>query len=110
MPEAWEQKYEAASKEAMSGAYARAEVLMLEVVAEAEKLGEDPRLATPLANLGSFYAGRKRYAEAEPLGHRALAIREKALGPDHPDVARTLVFPGHVPVVGMSRRRRRPWR
>ncbi len=92
MPEAWEQKYEAASKEAMSGAYAKAEVLMLEVVAEAEKLGaQDPRLATPLANLGSFYAGRKRYAEAEPLLRRALAIREKALGPDHPDVARTLV-------------------
>ena len=28
-----------------------------------------------------------RYAEAEPLYKRALAIREKALGPDHPDVA-----------------------
>ena len=31
-----------------------------------------------------------RYAEAEPLYKRALAIREKALGPDHPDVARSL--------------------
>ena len=92
MPEAWQQKYEAAAKEAKAGAYAKAEVLMLEVVSEAERLGgEDPRLATPLANLGSFYAGRKRHAEAEPLLRRALAIREKALGPDHPDVARTLV-------------------
>jgi tetratricopeptide (TPR) repeat protein len=27
------------------------------------------------------------YAESEPLHMRALAIREKALGPDHPDVA-----------------------
>jgi tetratricopeptide (TPR) repeat protein len=27
-----------------------------------------------------------RYAEAEPLYKRALTIREKALGPDHPDV------------------------
>src|SRR5208283_5631638 len=31
-----------------------------------------------------------RYAEAEPLSQRALAIREKALGPEHPDVASTL--------------------
>ena len=31
-----------------------------------------------------------RYAEAEPLYKRSLAIREKALGPDHPDVAQSL--------------------
>jgi hypothetical protein len=29
-------------------------------------------------------------AEAEPLYRRSLAIRERALGPDHPDVAHTL--------------------
>ena len=27
-----------------------------------------------------------KYAESEPLHQRALAIREKALGPEHPDV------------------------
>jgi tetratricopeptide (TPR) repeat protein len=31
-----------------------------------------------------------KYSEAEPLHKRALAIREKALGPDHPDVAISL--------------------
>src|SRR6202521_4695264 len=31
-----------------------------------------------------------KYAEATPLAERALAIREKALGPDHPDVAQSL--------------------
>ena len=31
-----------------------------------------------------------RYAEAEPLHKRSLAIWEKALGPDHPDVAKSL--------------------
>ena len=31
-----------------------------------------------------------KYAEAEPLFKRALAIREKALGKDHPDVATSL--------------------
>ncbi len=30
------------------------------------------------------------YAEAEPLHKRALAIREKALGPEHPPVAQSL--------------------
>ncbi len=33
---------------------------------------------------------RGRYAEAEPLHQRALAIREHALGPDHPHVAISL--------------------
>ena len=35
-----------------------------------------------------FHQGR--YAEAEPLYKRSLAIREKTLGPDHPDVAQSL--------------------
>src|SRR4051794_19349858 len=35
-------------------------------------------------------AGQGRYADAEPLYKRSLAIREKALGPDHPDVANSL--------------------
>ncbi len=30
------------------------------------------------------------YAEAEPLYKRSLAISEKALGPEHPDVAQSL--------------------
>ena len=30
---------------------------------------------------------KARYADAEPLYKRSLAINEKALGPDHPDVA-----------------------
>jgi hypothetical protein len=31
------------------------------------------------------------YADAIPLAQRALAIREKALGPDHPDVATAMM-------------------
>ena len=37
-----------------------------------------------------LYHAQGKYAEAEPLYRRALAIREKALGPEHPDVAKTL--------------------
>jgi hypothetical protein len=34
-----------------------------------------------------LYDDQDRYEQAEPLYLRALAIREKALGPDHPDTA-----------------------
>ena len=37
-----------------------------------------------------LYQAQGRYADAEPLFKRALAISEKALGPDHPDVAVSL--------------------
>ena len=43
-----------------------------------------------LNNLAALYRTQGRYAEAEPLYKRSLAIREKALGPDHPDVAQSL--------------------
>jgi tetratricopeptide (TPR) repeat protein len=36
------------------------------------------------------YLDQGKYDEAEPLLKRALAIREKALGPDHPDTAQSL--------------------
>jgi tetratricopeptide (TPR) repeat protein len=41
-------------------------------------------------NLAGLYSTQGGYADAEPLYERALAIREKALGPDHPDVANSL--------------------
>ncbi len=37
-----------------------------------------------------LYRAQARYAEAEPLYKRALAIREKALRPEHPNVAKSL--------------------
>ncbi len=48
------------------------------------------RLATSLNNLALLYKAQGRYAEAEPLYKRALAIVEKALGPEHPLVATSL--------------------
>jgi hypothetical protein len=47
-------------------------------------------LNSSLNNLATLYYEQGQYAQAEPLHRRALAIREKALGPDHPDVATTL--------------------
>ena len=39
---------------------------------------------------GRALRAQGNYAEAEPLYQRALAIREKALGPEHPDTAASL--------------------
>ena len=50
----------------------------------------DVILAATLNNLAERYKEEGRYADAEPLYKRALAIREKALGPDHPAVAQSL--------------------
>jgi tetratricopeptide (TPR) repeat protein len=43
-----------------------------------------------LNNLAALYQRQERYGEAEPLFKRALAIREQALGRDHPDVGQSL--------------------
>ena len=40
--------------------------------------------------MAELYRVQGRYAEAEPLYQRALAIFETALGPEHPDVATSL--------------------
>src|ERR1700750_855260 len=47
-------------------------------------------IAPKLNNLAALYERQGRYAEAEPLFKRALAIRQKALGPAHPDVGQSL--------------------
>ena len=49
-------------------------------------LGQTPSLN----NLAGLLQDKGRYAEAEPLHRRALAIREQALGPGHPDTAVSL--------------------
>lgn len=36
------------------------------------------------------FALQGKYAEAEPLYERSQAIQEKALGPEHPDLAKSL--------------------
>jgi tetratricopeptide (TPR) repeat protein len=53
-----------------------------------EDFGLDFEAAARLLNQSGYYLrGRARYAEAEPLFRRALAIDEKAQGPNHPDAA-----------------------
>ena len=47
-------------------------------------------MATSLNNLANLYHDQGQHAKAEPLYQRALAMREKALGSEHPNVATVL--------------------
>src|SRR5712692_2428468 len=87
----WERYTDAGQEAYRRGHYAEAEKLLRTALKEAEELGEnDLRLAKSLNNLGLVYHTESKYAEAEPLFKRGLAILEKVLGPDHPDVAQVL--------------------
>jgi serine/threonine-protein kinase len=47
-------------------------------------------VAIALNNLGVVYESLKKYEEARQMHERALALRQKALGPEHPEVANSL--------------------
>ena len=86
--EAWERHMRAAIEADQQGHYAKAITQMQAALRAAEAFGsDDPRLATSLNNLAALYRLQGRYAEAEPLYKRSLAIVEKALGPEHPHLA-----------------------
>jgi tetratricopeptide (TPR) repeat protein len=53
-------------------------------------LDHTPIMATVLNNLAELYYVQGKYPQAEHLYQQSLAIREKALGKDHPDVAGSL--------------------
>ncbi|HEV2000239.1 MAG TPA: tetratricopeptide repeat protein, partial [Xanthobacteraceae bacterium] len=51
----------------------------------------EPRAAELLNRMGDYrYAALAAYAQTRPLFERALAMREKALGPEHPDTVTSL--------------------
>ena len=47
-------------------------------------------MARSLIDLALLYDNQGQYAKAEPLYQRALAIWEKALGPEHPELLKSL--------------------
>ncbi len=87
----WESYIQAGKAAYEQGNYSEAEKQFLAALQEVENFGpEDTRLATSLNNLALLYHDEGKYAEAEPLYQRALAINEKTLGPEHPSVALSL--------------------
>jgi CHAT domain-containing protein/Flp pilus assembly protein TadD len=76
----------AKKKEAPAGSY-EIQLMELHTATEKERVLQNARnLFVESHKL--YFAGK--YDEARPLAERALAIREKALGPDHRDVAASL--------------------
>ncbi len=92
------QAYMDAGKQAYErGNYPEAEKQLGAALKEAEGLGpEHPDVAQSLNNLAALYRAQGKYAEAEPLYKRSLAIWEKALGPEHTLVAQSLENLAHL--------------
>jgi len=88
---AWEKHYHAATQAYRDGRMAEAVGECVLAVREAEWFDEgDMRLVVSLSTLASLYRFQGRDAEAEPLCLRVLALKERSLGPEHPNVAATL--------------------
>ncbi|MFC1597365.1 tetratricopeptide repeat protein [Planctomycetota bacterium] len=87
----WEASALAGQIAYQQGRYGDAAKSFKMAIEEAEKSGVgDERLAGNLNGLAIVYRAQAKYAEAESLYRRALAIQEKALGPEHLYVGMTL--------------------
>ena len=69
---------------------------------KAARKADAQTLAVTLNNLGDLRHGAKKYDEARKHYERALSIRERVLGKDHPDVASSL---NNVAVLLMDQRK-----
>ena len=87
---AWGTYYAAGIKAAVRGDYPEAERQLGIAIKVAEMFGHQDRLGETFGNLALIYSKQGRYAEAVSLTKRALAIYEKALGPEHRKVALAL--------------------
>ena len=77
-PAGWEDSMAAARAAYAAGNYAEAGRGFEAALAEAETFPPgDPRLSASLYQLAELHRALGRYAEAEPLLSRALAVREK---------------------------------
>ena len=86
----WGTAHKEGSKASGRGFYSDAETHYLAALKAIESEPPDRRLALTLNNLALSYRRQRRYAEAEPLYKRALAVWEKLHGPEHQGVATTL--------------------
>jgi hypothetical protein len=62
----------------------------LRAVTDVAQQREDARAASLCGILGDYLRMIGDYAAAQPYSQRALALRERVLGPDHPEVAASL--------------------
>jgi hypothetical protein len=79
------------NRKAREAAYERALTACLEPRTFAETVGvEHSDVVGRIQHVANRYAEQGKYAEAERLYQRALAVREELVGPGHPEVATTL--------------------
>jgi CHAT domain-containing protein/tetratricopeptide (TPR) repeat protein len=71
------------------GRYRDAEALLRRLISSSPN-SEGEEAATNLANLASALDSQARYREAEDAYKQAIAVHERALGPDHPGLATVL--------------------
>lgn len=87
----WQAHMDAGRSAHQRGNYEAAAKRYADALAEAEAFGEaDQRLALTINQLAFSLEDQGRYVDAETLYRRSLAILEKALGPDHPNVGMSL--------------------
>ena len=76
----------------LQGQSADAEGFYQRALASADENDLSPtEIVTISGNLGAIYARQERYAEAEQSYLKVLAIRERELGPQHPDLVKVLL-------------------
>ena len=74
-----------------SGRFDDAAALYARALGAAEAAGAgDESIATLLHNIGGLEHARGNYAAGEPAARRSVELRERARGPDHPEVAADL--------------------
>ena len=78
-----------------AGEYRQAERFLNRALVKAGDLGPTEQGIT-FNGLGELYRRQRRLEDAERMFTRSLALKEEALGPDHPDVATTLANLGLV--------------
>jgi tetratricopeptide (TPR) repeat protein len=73
--------------------FPEAEKILTAALAEAQRVNPaDPAIGVALNNLGFAYHAEGKYLEAEQTYRRSLLALERALGPDHPYLARTVLL------------------
>jgi tetratricopeptide (TPR) repeat protein len=83
----WERQHEAGRLLCSQGELAQAEQAYRAAVEEALALGDDDlRVATSLTELGQLKVRQGDFEQAEELLSRALAIRQRKLGAEHPEL------------------------
>src|SRR5918996_2879057 len=86
----WFEVSKAGLRAADEGRLAEAERLFRDALKLSEPFGDqDPRRATSVNNLAYILHAQGQYGAAEPHYRESLAMRESALGADHPDVAQS---------------------